>query len=74
MSVPFDGYRAELHRGEMVLPANQVDYLKMGAMANEIKLLRDEIKSSNTQLIANTKNSLEVLEKFDIIGMPDVRV
>ncbi len=31
--VPYDGYVAELHRGEMVMPANQVQSLMSGAAA-----------------------------------------
>lgn len=32
--VPFDGYIAELHKGEMVLPANDASALRSGAVAN----------------------------------------
>lgn len=49
--VPFDGYRAELHRGETVLTAPEaVNYRSMGRMdmaplVSEIKALRAEVAS-----------------------------
>lgn len=55
--VPFDGYRAELHKGEQVLTANEaINYRNMGrsdmgSLVSEIKALRQEV----TQLRADNE-------------------
>jgi len=52
--VPFDGYIAELHKGEMVLPANDASMLRNGTVANyEIATILtnilDAIQEGNSQ-------------------------
>jgi hypothetical protein len=55
--VPFDGYVAELHRGEMVVPAEEAKMLRSGAsggvassdVANILNLILDAIQEGNSQ-------------------------
>lgn len=59
-NVPFDGYIAQLHKGEMVLPAGQSDYLRNGETAKQFKALKDEIvtlRKSNSALLAEISKS-----------------
>ena len=60
--VPFDGYRAELHKGERVLTAN--DNGLIGAIVEELQALRAEVRSSRadsnrlqSEISQNTKQS-----------------
>jgi hypothetical protein len=60
--VPFDGYRAELHKGERVLTAN--DNGLIGAIVGELQALRAEVISSRadsnrlqSEISQNTKQS-----------------
>lgn len=60
--VPFDGYVAELHQGEMVLPREQSDYLRGGELANQLAELRREIeklRSDNNSRLDNIKDAAE---------------
>jgi hypothetical protein len=66
--VPFDGYRAELHKGEMVVPKAQSDFLRMGgivvelqALRSEVSMLREQDKQIGLNLIRNTADSAEYL-------------
>ncbi len=63
-NVPFDGYVAQLHKGEMVLPAGQSDYLRNGetgkqfkALADEIAELRKDNKTLLAQISTNTRDN-----------------
>lgn len=47
--VPFDGYRAELHKGEMVLPAGMAQLLRNPPSANNKELV-DEIRQLRAEL------------------------
>ena len=57
--VPFDGYLAQLHQGELVMPAKQsemfrgMDFNAMGrgmeAMASELKAVRTELRQAQQQ-------------------------
>lgn len=78
--VPFDGYTAKLHRGEMVVPAGQADYLRTGQMTQELRGLRVELSQIRQQdskngsdLVKYAKNSSDILDKWEGIGMPAVR-
>ena len=69
--VPFDGYRAELHRGEMVVPKAQSDFLRMGGIVVELQALRSEVsmfRSENTQLskgiLQFSRDSADFLEEM----------
>ena len=43
-------------------------------MVKELALLRAEAALSQRELVANTKESARVLDKFDIDGLPAVRL
>lgn len=53
--VPYDEYPAYLHKGEMVLPANQADYIRSGKLAE-----------SNEQVVAVLIKILDALEHQDL--------
>lgn len=53
--VPYDEYPAFLHKGEMVLPANQADYIRSGKLAE-----------SNEQVVAVLVKILDALEHQDM--------
>lgn len=53
--VPYDEYPAFLHKGEMVLPANQADYIRSGKLAE-----------SNEQVVAVLIKILDALEHQDM--------
>lgn len=69
--VPFDGYVAELHRGERVQTASQAQSSDQVA-----SLLRELIMKQEAQNVAIAKNSAEtarILSRWDSDGQPDVR-
>ena len=54
-NVPFDGYRAELHRGEAVLTSTQAsEYRNMGTAAGMAPLIK-ALQASNEALIIEVK-------------------
>ena len=53
--VPYDEYPAFLHKGEMVLPANQADYIRSGKLAE-----------SNEQVVTVLVKILDALEHQDM--------
>jgi len=65
MNVPFDGYIAELHKGEQVLTAPQaINYRSMGTMdmaplVAEIKSLREELCSLRADQDIQTRASIQ---------------
>jgi TP901 family phage tail tape measure protein len=65
MNVPFDGYIAELHKGEQVLTAPQaINYRSMGTMdmaplVAEIKSLREELCSLRADQDTQTRASIQ---------------
>ena len=63
--VPFDGYIAELHKGEMVLPANDANALRSGTVANYeianiLTMILDAIQEGNSQDTVVKLNNREV--------------
>lgn len=79
--VPTDGYTAKLHRGEMVVPAGQADYLRTGQMAQELRGLRMELSQIRLQgqetgdkLVKYAKDSNDVIERWEVVGLPETRV
>ena len=70
--VPFDGYVAQLHRGERVQTASAAR--DADSTASEVKALRDDIRAIGAALAATSQRSARLLEKWDIDGQPAVRV
>ncbi|MFA5387269.1 MAG: tape measure protein [Candidatus Paceibacterota bacterium] len=69
--VPFDGYRAQLHRGERVQTAAEARADDAGSgsfasMANDLKAIRQELNT----IRLNTGSSANILDKWDGQGMP----
>jgi len=62
--VPFDGYRAELHRGERVQTASQVK--QETELISEIRLMRAELRA----VVSNTKDTYKTLDRWANIGLP----
>lgn len=56
--VPYDDFPAYLHQGEMVLPANQADYLRSGAMS-----------ASNEQVVDLLNKILEAVQTPNSISI-----
>ena len=61
--VPFDGYRAELHRGESVVTAQESNIFRGGAIVLELQSLRNELSALRNQdmeigrtLVRNTRD------------------
>jgi hypothetical protein len=76
--VPFDGYRAELHQGERVMPARE--NFGFNAMAQEITRMSSEIKNLRNiseqhyvKIERNTTASADTLDRWDVVGQPEVR-
>lgn len=53
-SVPFDGYRAELHQNEMVLPASVADHIRTSMSSGNTTVQQD-----NRELVAEIKSLKE---------------
>lgn len=70
-SVPFDGYRAELHAGERVLTAQQAD--SSDKMAADIAEMRREVSAAMYAIAANTLRTAKLQERWDGDGLPDPR-
>lgn len=66
--VPFDGYRAELHKGERVLTASQTRQADQGnaELIKEVQMLRAEIRA----VASNTKDTAKTLDRWTNVGMP----
>lgn len=60
--VPYDNFPAYLHKGEMVVPAGQADYLRAGAFAQ-----RSE--EQTTRIIAVLTQILDAVNAVDASGM-----
>jgi len=65
--VPFDGYVAQLHRGEKVLTASES--AAASATADEVKALRSDLNAIGAALATNTQRTTRLLEKFDVEGI-----
>ena len=78
--VPFDGYRAELHEGEMVVPKAESDFLRMGGIVIELQQLRQEVTQlrqqsarSDFELIKSSKDMRDTLDQWNFDGLPAER-
>ncbi len=69
--VPFDGYVAELHKGERVQTANQAQ--NSDETANEIRILREEVKAAMIAIAKNTAETSNQLIRWNGDGMPETR-
>lgn len=69
--VPFDGYVAQLHKGERVQTASQAS--SSDDVANEIRQLRQEIQAQNLAIIKNTRDTAQILTRWNGDGQPEVR-
>lgn len=65
--VPFDGYVAQLHRGERVQTAASA--AAADETASEIKALRADLNAIGAALATNTQKTAKLMEKFDVIGL-----
>jgi tape measure domain-containing protein len=82
--VPFDGYVAELHKGERVLTAadnmamsaprrdiaSQELIAEIRALRKEVEQLRSESRAGNSAIAENTKATSKQLIKWDVDGLP----
>jgi hypothetical protein len=60
--VPFDGYRAELHKGERVLTASQArNSGDNSELIAEVKMLREEIRAGQAAMVSATKATTKIL-------------
>ena len=69
--VPFDGYRAELHAGERVLTANQAS--QQDGMMHEIRELKNATIQLLSSIMISTKDSADILDRWEAIGQPEAR-
>lgn len=69
--VPFDGYRAELHRGERVQTASQAkDGDKMSEQMKETKQEMTKVRGEIQRLQSLTESMYRIFDKWDGIGLP----
>lgn len=70
-NVPFDGYRAVLHKGEDVIPAPIAQMYRQGApgggsnaeLVAEVRALRRDMVDLNTRISENTLRTKQILEE-----------
>lgn len=65
--VPFDGYVAQLHKGERVQTAASAS--AADATAAEVKALRADLNAIGAALASYTQKTAKLMEKFDVIGI-----
>jgi TP901 family phage tail tape measure protein len=86
--VPFDGYRAELHKGEAVLTASENKQYQMGvggskgnnsdvvaelkAMRDEVRQLKEEQRQQTASLIGANYDAQQRNADAVVVGMDDV--
>lgn len=70
--VPFDGYVAQLHKGEKVMTA--AESKSQGALLDEIRALRDTIRAGDSATNNKLLNLLRIFDKWDGDGSPPERV
>jgi chemotaxis protein histidine kinase CheA len=70
-NVPFDGYMAQLHKGERVQTASEAK--SGGESALQLKEMREELKAMIIPLVEESVRSRKILSKWDGDGMPEVR-
>ncbi len=65
--VPFDGYIAQLHRGERVQTAASAS--AADATVEEVKALRSDLNAIGAALAAYTQKTAKILAKLDVEGI-----
>jgi hypothetical protein len=70
-SVPYDGYMAQLHKGERVQTAREAQ--SGGESALQLKEMREELKAMIIPLVEESVRSRKILSKWDGDGIPEVR-
>lgn len=70
-SIPFDGYIAELHKGERVLTANEAQ--KTDAMMDEIITLRGNLNELMLVVAKAVNKTARIEQRWDINGLPPTR-
>jgi phage-related minor tail protein len=66
--VPFDGYVAQLHKGERVQTAASAT--AADATVEEVKALRSDLNAIGAALAAYTQKTAKLMAKFDVEGIP----
>jgi TP901 family phage tail tape measure protein len=69
-NVPFDGYNAKLHKGEMVLPASSAQAVRSDASIAEIVLAVKESMQANSAENQSMASNLQILRKLFQQAMP----
>jgi hypothetical protein len=69
--VPFDGYVAQLHKGERVQTASEAK--SNGDLAAKVDRLIEVVNSGNIAIAQNTAKSAKIAEKWDNDGSPETR-
>ncbi|MFG0244174.1 MAG: hypothetical protein ACF8R9_15435, partial [Phycisphaerales bacterium JB054] len=69
--VPFDGYRAELHKNERVLTATETDSLDK--MQAGMGIVTDKMQRLMSMSAVYIKRMNEILDDWDQRGLPDTR-
>lgn len=70
--VPFDGYVAQLHKGERVMTS--AENKSQGELIAEIRALRSDLKSGDNATNSKMLSLLRIVEKWDGDGLPLERV
>jgi hypothetical protein len=70
-SVPYDGYMAQLHKGERVQTAKEA--ASNNELVTEIRKLRSEIKAGHLSLVQAGQKTAKILERWDGDGQPETR-
>lgn len=70
-SVPYDGYIAQLHKGERVQTAKEAQ--ANSDLAAKVDRLIEVVNAGNIAIAQNTAKSAKSLEKWDNDGMPETR-
>ena len=66
--VPFDGYVAQLHKGERVQTAASA--AAADATVEEVKALRQDLNAIGAALAGYTQKTAKLMAKFDVEGIP----
>lgn len=69
--VPFDGYVAQLHKGERVQTASEAK--SNGDLAAKVDRLIEVVNAGNIAIAQNTAKSAKIAEKWDNDGSPETR-
>ena len=66
---------AQIHKGERIVPAayNRNDSTN-AALVEEVRMLREEMRSIGYETARNTKKMASVMDVWDGDGMPETRV